>query len=434
MSGVPLTTMVSNAPAGRRLNLALLFLAIVIVAADKTVFAFAGPYIMEELQLSATQFGMVGGAFFFLYSLSGVGVGLLSNRLAARWVLLLLALVWTLCQAGIALSAGLAALVIFRILLGAGAGPSTAMVQFSASKWFAPHQRVLPASAINAGLMVGILIAALCLPPIIAHWGWRSAYLLLGLLSAIWALVWLWQGREGQAPDSPVATQDAPDVDDSWLPYRRLLLNRTFIGMTGLCFSGFMAAGLGLSWNPTYMQKALGYSASRMGVIVMLIMLCVIPAMLLVSRLSQRWLKQGVPYHVAMVFLPVLCCLMGGAVYVAMFAHALPVIVKTVLLGLGFVLLNVPQSYGIIVCGAISTERQRASVIAIHVALTTFAGVVAPVLAGWMVSQAGDNLRLGYERTLAIVGILNLIVALICAGWVRPEQTRLALHGAAKPL
>lgn len=418
---------------GKHLNVSLLFLAILIVAADKTVFAFAGHYIMDEFELSANQFGLVGGAFFFLYSLSGVGIGLLTNRFAARWILLALALIWTFCQAGIALSTGLFALVLFRMLLGVGAGPSTAIVQFACSKWFAPDKRVVPASAISAALMGGVLIAAVTLPPIISHWGWRTAYLMLGGLSAIWAVVWILFGREGEAPGeahaTPVETADHAGAQ-AWVPYRRLLVNPTFIGMTGLTFCSFLASGLGLSWTPTYLQKSLGFSASHMGLITMGIMACVIPVMILVSRFSQRLLKKGVPYFMAVVVPPLVCTVVGSLANIFMLDGSMSAGLKVAVLGLGFVMLNVPQSFGIIVCGEISTERQRGSVISIHVALTTLAGVVAPILAGWMITQANEQLGLGYERTLAVVGAMNLIAALICLWMVRPEKTRKSLHAS----
>ena len=432
MNAHTLTASSGTQPAAKRLNVSLLFIAILIVAADKTVFAFAGHYIIDEFNLTPNQFGLVGGAFFFLYSLSGVGVGLLSNRLAARWILLALAIIWTVCQAGIALSTGLVALAIFRMLLGVGAGPSTAIVQFSCSKWFEPEKRVVPASAISAALMGGVLIAAVSLPPIISHWGWRTAYLLLGGLSAVWAVIWLFVGREGEVQASIVdKTKAAAEevYNHTWLPYRRLLLNPTFIGMTGLTFCSFLASGLGLSWTPTYLQKSLGYSASHMGLITMLIMACVIPVMILVSRLSQRLLKKGVPYFMAVVVPPLICTVIGSVANIFMLNGEMPAIAKVLILGLGFVMLNVPQSFGIIVCGEISTERQRGSVISIHVALTTLAGVVAPILAGWMITQANEQLGLGYERTLAVVGAMNLVAALICLWIVRPTKTREALHG-----
>lgn len=175
------------------------------------------------------------------------------------------------------------------------------------------------------------------------------------------------------------------------------------------------------------MEKALGYSPMTMGLATMVIMLFVIPSVLLVSRWSQYLLKKNLPYYVAMVLVPVGFALLGGIIYALMLEHRLAIPIKTLLLGLGFVLLNIPQSYGIIVCGNLSPDRQRGSVIAIHVALVTLAGVAAPVLAGWMVTLAQAHLGLGYERCLAVVGGMNLLASILCIALVRPERTRAAI-------
>ena len=406
-SGYPLSAAQSSVGAlsrARRRTVTLLFLAIMIVAADKSVFAFAGPRIMDELHLSPTEFGMLGSAFFLLYSLSGIAFGLLTNRVQARWILLVLALIWASCQWGIAVGTSLGSLVFFRILLGIGAGPSTAVIQHACLQWYPPGKQVVPASAINSGLMAGILVSALCLPWLISHQGWRFAYLVLGIVSGLWALFWLLTGREGREAASTAGETRVAGLDEGTVPYRRLLLNRTFVGMTSLSFAGYLACGLGFSWNPTYMQKALGYSPMQVGVVVMMIMLFVIPTVLAISGLSQRWLQKGVRHSTAMVWLPVSCCALGGLCYLVMDVHSLPVTLKTLLLGIGFVLLNVQQSYGIAVCGGISTARQRGSVIAIHVALTTTAGVVAPLLAGYLVQLAGDDLGVGMSIAWGLSG------------------------------
>ena len=56
----------------RPLVVALLMTVVIISVLDKTIFAFAGPQIIDELKLTAEQFGFISSAFFFLYSISGV--------------------------------------------------------------------------------------------------------------------------------------------------------------------------------------------------------------------------------------------------------------------------------------------------------------------------------------------------------------------------
>lgn len=404
---------------GRRVTVSLLFAAILIVAADKTVFAFAGARIMDDLHLSPAAFGLLGSAFFLLYSLSGVAFGFLANRVPARILLLAMALVWAACQFGVAFGSSLGALVACRVLLGAGAGPSTAMVQHACFKWYPPRERVLPASAMNTALMLGVLLSAVGLPWLITHHGWRNAYLALAVASLAWAIVWLVFGREGRvgapSPDAAPARGNR---------YRDVLRDPTFLGVTALSFAGYLLSGLGFSWNPTWMQKGLGYGAQQAGVLVMFTMLGAIGAMLGVSTLSQRWLRAGATTRRALVALPVACSALGGVALLVLAVPGLAPPARLACAALGMVLLNVQQSFGITVCGEICSPAQRGAVLAIHVACTTTAGIVAPMLAGALVTAAHGDIATGYERTLVLIGAATVLLALACLRWARPQASR----------
>ena len=94
----------------RALVVSMLMAVLVISVLDKTIFAFAGPQIIEELKLSPEQFGFIGSAFFFLYSISGVLVGFLANRMPTRWILAGMSVVWMASQLLTAISSSFAAL------------------------------------------------------------------------------------------------------------------------------------------------------------------------------------------------------------------------------------------------------------------------------------------------------------------------------------
>src|SRR6202008_544969 len=76
----------------------LLFLFMLVNFADKIVVGLAGVPIMTDLKLEPEQFGLLGSSFFFLFSISAIAVGFLVNRVATRWVLLVLAVIWSLAQ------------------------------------------------------------------------------------------------------------------------------------------------------------------------------------------------------------------------------------------------------------------------------------------------------------------------------------------------
>ena len=76
----------------------LLFLFMLVNFADKIVVGLAGVPIMTELKLDAEQFGTLGSSFFLLFSISAIVVGFIVNSVPTRWVLLAMAVVWSVAQ------------------------------------------------------------------------------------------------------------------------------------------------------------------------------------------------------------------------------------------------------------------------------------------------------------------------------------------------
>ena len=118
------------------LIVALLFLFMLINFADKAVIGIAAVPMMQELQLSPREFGLIGSSFFLLFSLSAIVTGFIVNWMQTRWVLLIMGLVWALAQFPMLGTVGFATTVACRVALGAGEGPAYPVALHSAYKWF----------------------------------------------------------------------------------------------------------------------------------------------------------------------------------------------------------------------------------------------------------------------------------------------------------
>src|SRR5215831_12635547 len=96
--------------------LVLLGLAIVINYVDRGNLSIAAPVIKSELQLSATQLGVLFSAFFYTYTALQFVVGGIVDRLGASRVLSSGLLVWSLATIGMCFSAGFVTLLALRLL------------------------------------------------------------------------------------------------------------------------------------------------------------------------------------------------------------------------------------------------------------------------------------------------------------------------------
>ncbi|WP_068824654.1 MFS transporter [Pseudomonas sp. BMS12] len=411
--------MQSPSPTRRRLVIAMLMAVMVISVLDKTIFGFAGLAIMEDLQLSAEQFGFVSSAFFFLYSLSGVLVGFLANRLPTRWILVGMSLVWVTAQLMVTFASSLWTLTASRLLLGAGCGPGSAVTQHATFKWYAPHERVLPGSLVQVALMIGAALGALLLPFSIEHYGWRTVYLALAILSLLWIGAWLLLGGEGPYSENQEELKSAARV-----PYRHLLLNRTFLWLSLVCFLAYLPSALAFSWTAVYAQKGLGLTPMQNGYLMLTATVLLIIFNLVVPGLSHRALGRGASLQRAMIWPPMLACMLGGLALIALGFIAQSVAAKLVLYVLGSVALNLVFSYSMSITAHISPSVQRGAMLAIHVASLTLSGAFYPWLVGKATTLLSNDVSRGVELILGVSGTVILIAALLGLRMLTPEPTR----------
>jgi ACS family D-galactonate transporter-like MFS transporter len=200
--------------------IALLFFFMLINFADKAIIGLAGVPIMEELNLTPREFGLVGSSFFLLFSISAVITGFVVNRVQSKWVLLAMGLIWALVQFPMLGTVGIELLIACRIILGAGEGPAYPIALHAAYKWFPDERRAIPTAVISQGSAFGVVIAIPLLNAIITTYNWHYAFGALGIIGLVWVIAWAVLGKEGSIED--------PATEGS-APYRDLLLNPTNI-------------------------------------------------------------------------------------------------------------------------------------------------------------------------------------------------------------
>ena len=102
----------------------LVFLFMLINFADKAVIGLASVPIMQELGLSHARFGMLGSAFFLLFSLSGIVVGFAANRVRSKSLMLAMGVIWAAVMLPMSRVSSFAVLLGSRVILGAAEGPA----------------------------------------------------------------------------------------------------------------------------------------------------------------------------------------------------------------------------------------------------------------------------------------------------------------------
>jgi MFS family permease len=390
-------------PRGAWTITAVLFFFMLINFADKTVVGLAAVPIMRDLNLTPKEFGLLGSSFFLLFSASAIIVGFLANRVMTRWLILGLALSWSLVQFPMIASVGFATLVVCRILLGAGEAPAFAVSIHAAYKWFPDEKRTLPTAVIAQGSAFGVIVALPAINWIIVHYSWHWAFGTLGVVGLIWAVIWLYVGNEGPLTNESAIT-GRPDVGP--IPYKHLLLTPTFVGCCLACFGAYWALALGLTWFTPFIVSGLGYSQASAGWLATLPWIMGAAVVLSTGWISQVLMSAGFSSRAARGVLGSAPLVLGGLI-VLMVPYAESPSWKIALLVIGTGLTG--SIY--VVCPPMLSEftpaSQRAAVIAILGAIYTVAGIVAPFVTGTVVENASNPLA-GYYHGYAITALVQI--------------------------
>ena len=240
--------------------LTLLVLGGIVNFLDRSALSIANTTIRADLHFSATQIGALLSAFSLAYGLAQIPAGWLLDRYGARFILSAGMMLWSMAQMATGLVSGFASLVLTRIGLGAGEAPFLPGGVKVIHDWYEVRERGLPMGILNASTTLGQAFAPPLLTLMLLHYGWRSMFVVIGLLGIVIALAWYPVYREHNSGESEQAKQTL-----SLAEWRGLFRHRTVWGMM-LGFSGVnYTAWLYLAWLPGYLEATHHLSLARTG-------------------------------------------------------------------------------------------------------------------------------------------------------------------------
>jgi len=412
-------------PKGAWRITALLFLYMVVNFADKIVVGLAGVPIMNDLKLQPTQFGLLGSSFFFLFSISAIIVGFIVNKVEARWVLLVLAIVWAVVQFPMFWEVSFTTLLVCRIILGAGEGPAFSVAAHAIYKWFPDEKRTLPTAILSQGSAFGVILAVPALNWVIVNHSWHHAFGALGVVGLIWVVLWIMMGREGPLTSHAEAAAGSAQT----YPYARLLTTPTFIGAVLATFGAYWVLSIGLTWFTPFIVKGLGYSQKEAGLISILPWVFGAVVVLVTGWISQRMMARGANTRVARGLLGAAPLVVGGLILLAMpYVQDRGLLIGLLVFGSGLC----GSIY--VVCppmlGEFTPTSQRGAIIAIYGGLYTIAGVLSAAVMGGVIEKAATPMA-GYLMGFQLNGAILILSGLIGLALLRPNTERARLAASA---
>jgi len=236
--------------------LVLLVVSVAINYVDRGNLSLAAPLLKDELGISAIQLGYLLSAFFWTYSAFQILAGWLADRFDVSWVLAAGFFLWSMSTAATGLVSGFVTLFALRLVLGMAESVAYPCYCKILATDFAEQQRGLANSLIDAGTKCGPALGTLLGGMLMARFGWRPFFIVLGLASMLWLPPWL-RSKPSLGTSSAAGLKGTPS-------FSRILRLRsawaTFLGMFCANYFWYFL----LTWLPFYLVRERHLSMDRM--------------------------------------------------------------------------------------------------------------------------------------------------------------------------
>ncbi len=254
-SETPFTT-----PAYSRYVLGILFLAYVFNFVDRQIPSMLVEPIKAELGLSDTQMGfLTGTAFALFYATLGVPIARFADLWSRCNVISIGLALWSIMTALSGLAQNFLQLAAARIGVGVGEAALSPPAHSLIAAYFPLSQRATALGIYAMGIHIGILFGALAGDFLREVWGWRIAFIAVGLPGVALALLLYLTVRE--PPQR--SRSEAPPVSEVFRYLWALRSFRHAAFATGLtAFAGYAFA----NWTPTYLERVHGLVGTERGV------------------------------------------------------------------------------------------------------------------------------------------------------------------------
>lgn len=169
----------------------LLFTAIAINYIDRQMIGILKPTLEVELGWSEHDYANIITAFQAAYAIGLLAFGRFIDKIGVRVGYAVAFTVWTLANIGHGLVHTVTQFAIARFTLGLGEAGSFPASLKAVSEWFPQKERAMATGIFNAGTAAGPILTPLIVPAITLAFGWRAAFISIGIITSVWLIAWL---------------------------------------------------------------------------------------------------------------------------------------------------------------------------------------------------------------------------------------------------
>ena len=305
--------------AGTHYTLAVLVVIFIFSHIDRNILNILVQPIQTELGVSDTAMGwLTGPAFSVFYATLSLPIARLADRTTRKFIVIAGLVLWSMVTAAQGLVRSFSHLAVARIFVGIGEATTSPASHSMISDLYPPERRAIALSIFSAaghiGMMFGYVIGG-----VINDWfGWRTAFVVVGLPGLAIALIAATTTREPKRG----AAEARSDTGEHSLGevIRYLKSRRAYLHLNASAVL-YVATIFGFNvWGPAFLMRVHGMTTSEAGLFFGPVtgiagLLGTLLSGALADRLTQRdvryamWIPVGgalamIPFCVGFLFAP----------------------------------------------------------------------------------------------------------------------------------
>jgi len=226
---------------------------------DRQITGILAVPIKEDLGLTDTQLGLMGGlAFALFYTGLGIPVAVLADRVSRTWIMTAALTVWSGMTALCGLAGNFWQLFLARLGVGVGEAGGVAPAYSLISDYFPPHQRARALSIYSFGIPIGSTLGIIFGGYIATVIDWRYAFFIVGIAGIVLAPIFRLTVREPERGRyDPSYRKEDPHARIS--DVLRLLARKPAFWLLTLGAASSSMMGYGLFfWLPSFLVRSFG--------------------------------------------------------------------------------------------------------------------------------------------------------------------------------
>jgi len=152
---------------------------------DQQLLGIIAPKVIEAFSVDKGTFGIAMSASLVGFGLGAWSGGWLGDAVGRRWSLAIAAAVFALATAGASLADGVWPLAAWRVVGGLGFGSAYANAMAMTGEWLPDRWRSVAVTTLSVGTPAGGTVVGWLAPGLVASYGWRGAFVALGLATML---------------------------------------------------------------------------------------------------------------------------------------------------------------------------------------------------------------------------------------------------------